>query len=68
MYCEAWRNDDLRAVVELVRSQQDPVVDLWAAFGEPADPALLLDDGLHPSLAGQTRIVREVLKSLARQG
>lgn len=62
----AWSNRDLRAIAALVRSQRDPVVDLQAAFGDPADPALLLPDGLHPSLAGQTVIVRALVERLAK--
>jgi acyl-CoA thioesterase I len=62
----AWSNHDLRAVADLVRRQPDPVVDLQAAFGDPADPDLLLSDGLHPSLAGQTVIVKALVEQLTR--
>jgi lysophospholipase L1-like esterase len=61
----AWSNRDLRAVAEVVRGQPDPVVDVQAVFGVPADPGLLLADGLHPSLAGQKAIVRAVVERLA---
>jgi acyl-CoA thioesterase I len=61
----AWSNRDLSAIAALVRRQCDPVVDLQAAFGDPADPVLLLPDGLHPSLAGQKVIVRALVERLA---
>jgi lysophospholipase L1-like esterase len=61
----AWSNRDLRAVADVVRGQPDPVVDVQAVFGVPADPGLLLADGLHPSLAGQKAIVRAVVERLA---
>jgi lysophospholipase L1-like esterase len=56
-----WRNEDLDGVADIVRRQPGPVVDLQEAFGAPVDPALLLDDGLHPSLAGQERIAAAVV-------
>jgi len=60
----AWRNHDLRAVAAAIRRQPDAVVDLQPVFGSPPDPALLLPDGLHPSLAGQSAIVRALLHHL----
>lgn len=59
-----WRNDDLRAAAEVVRRQPDPHVDLQPLFGTPADPGLLISDGLHPNLAGQKVIVRAVVERL----
>ena len=63
-----WRNDDLHAVAEVVRRQPDPHVDLQPLFGTPADPGLLLSDGLHPNLAGQVVIVRAVVERLVGLG
>ena len=63
-FCESgitWRSSELDAVAEAVRRQLDPVIDLYPVFGYPANPALLEDDGLHPSPAGQLKIVRAVL-------
>ena len=37
---------------------------LQDVLGMPPDPSLLLPDGLHPSLAGQTAIVRAVVETL----
>lgn len=63
-----WRNDDLRAVADAVRQQPDLHVDLQPLFGTPADPGLLLSDGLHPNLSGQKVIVRAVVEALAGLG
>ena len=63
-----WSNEDLSAIADAVRDQPDLVVDLWTTFGTPADPDLLLPDGLHPSLAGQIKIVSDLVDRLsARQ-
>jgi lysophospholipase L1-like esterase len=63
-----WRNRDLTAIADAMTQVaahgQDPLVNLQAVFGLPPDPALLLPDGLHPSLAGQTAIVRAVVEAL----
>jgi acyl-CoA thioesterase I len=62
-----WRNADLAEVARLVRevAGKDPLVDLWKAFGEPAEPELLLPDGLHPSLAGQKAIAAALVERLS---
>lgn len=60
-----WRNADLAVVAAAVRRQPDPHVDLQSLFGLPADPALFISDGLHPSLAGQKVIVRAVVEHLS---
>ncbi len=61
-----WRNADLAEVARLVRevAGEDPLVDLWEAFGQPAEPKFLLPDGLHPSLAGQKAIVAALVERL----
>ena len=61
----SWTNEDLIAVGNAVRRQTDPVVDVQAVFGVPARPALLLDDGLHPSLTGQMAIVKALVERLS---
>jgi len=48
---------------ELVRGLPGVVVDAAAAFGPPPCSALLVD-GVHPTLAGQLRIVRAVVAAL----
>ncbi|MGN6811297.1 MAG: SGNH/GDSL hydrolase family protein [Thermomicrobiales bacterium] len=60
----SWRNDDLAAIAATVRRQPDPCVDVQSRFGRPANPDLLLPDGLHPNLAGQTLIARAVVERL----
>jgi lysophospholipase L1-like esterase len=59
-----WLNRDLEAIAGVMRSLPDPLVDLQAAFGSPADPGLLLPDGLHPALEGQKRIVTALVDRL----
>ena len=61
----ALRNDDLAAVADLVRAQDDPVVDVQAVFGRPAPAELVGSDGIHPSLAGQRAIAKALVERLA---
>ena len=58
-------NEDMRAAADAVRRQPDPVLDLHKVLGNEANPDFLLDDGLHPSLTGQKRIVRALVEQLA---
>jgi len=58
------RNDDLVAVADVLRDEPDPVVDLVTLFGQPAAAGLLMDDGVHPTLAGQQAIVRALVERL----
>ena len=48
-----------------MRDLDEPVVDLVTAFGDPVEEGLQGPDGLHPTLAGQTTIVRAVVERLA---
>jgi acyl-CoA thioesterase-1 len=59
-----FRNDDIVASGDLVRAQEDAVVDVQAVFGLPADPELQGPDGVHPSLAGQRAIARAFVERL----
>ena len=59
-----WSNDDLAAIADLMCQRPEPAVDLQPLFGLPADPGLLLDDGLHPNIAGQKIIARAVGEKL----
>jgi len=61
----SWSNDHMAALANLVRQQADPVVDLQPIFGIPAKAEYLLDDGLHPSLAGQKVILRALVEKLS---
>ncbi len=60
-----WSNEQLAGIGNQMRQMRDPVVDLQPIFGVPANANYLLDDGLHPSLAGQKAIVRAVVEKLA---
>ena len=65
-----WRNMDLMKISELVHevAREDPLVGLWEAFGDPAEPDFLLPDGLHPSLEGQKVIAAALVERLGREG
>ncbi len=62
-----WCNVNLAEVARLVRevAGEDPLVDLWKAFGDPPEPEFLLPDGLHPSLAGQKAIAAALVEQLS---
>jgi lysophospholipase L1-like esterase len=60
------RNEDVQAIARFIARQPDPVVDLQAVFGQPANPALLMDDGLHPNLEGHKAILRALLQRINR--
>jgi lysophospholipase L1-like esterase len=64
-----WRNADLSEVAGLVRevAGSDPLIDLWRAFGDPANLEFLLPDGLHPSLAGQKAIASALVEQLSKR-
>lgn len=57
-------NDDVVAIGDYIRKQKEPVVDIQAVFGTPADPGLQGSDGVHPSLAGQKAIARAFVEGL----
>jgi acyl-CoA thioesterase-1 len=64
----AWRNTDIEAKAdalrEIARRHDLTFVDLTDSLGRPPDPALLLDDGLHPNPNGHRRILEAVLRTL----
>ena len=61
----AWRNADIEKVNAFLSRQPDLVVDVHAAFGDPASSPLLGPDGVHPSLAGHTLIAKTVVETLS---
>ncbi|HOO78600.1 MAG TPA: GDSL-type esterase/lipase family protein [bacterium] len=63
-----WRNRDVAAVADLVRRLPETVVDVRPGFGDPPDPGLFQDDGVHPSPEGQKVIVRALVEGLAAAG
>jgi len=60
----AWRNADIENINAFLSQQSDPVVDLYAAFGDPVASPLLGPDGVHASLAGHTVIAKAVVERL----
>ncbi|MFG1945462.1 SGNH/GDSL hydrolase family protein [Nonomuraea sp. NPDC048826] len=59
-----WRNDDVVALAKEVSTFPEPVVDLTAVFGVPADPELQGPDGVHVTMAGQVAIVKALVQLL----
>ena len=57
-----FRNEDVAAVACAVREFGGPTIDLFSILGSPPPADLLMDDGLHFTLAGQRRIALEVLR------
>lgn len=57
-----FRNEDLARVAKLIRDSDEPTVDVFSALGVPPAADLLMDDGLHFTIAGQKRLALEVLR------
>jgi lysophospholipase L1-like esterase len=57
-----FRNEDLARVAQTIRDVGRDVIDVFSAFGTPPPSDLLEGDGLHFTVAGQKRLVLEVLK------
>src|SRR5215471_3054975 len=57
-----FRNEDVARVAAAVRDIGAPTVDLFSILGTPPAPELLMDDGLHLTLAGQKRLAFEVIR------
>ncbi len=62
-----FRPEDAAAAADAIRSQPGPVLDLDLVFGRPPAPDLYEDDGVHPNLLGQMRIVRALVARLAEE-
>lgn len=60
-----WRADDIAALAEAARALPAPVIDVYAAFMDAGAAQLLLPDGIHPTIAGQSLIAELVLRELA---
>ena len=60
----SWRNTDIVALADRIRTFDEPVVDLVEDFGVPAHPDLQGPDGVHPSVTGQQRIVTALVATL----
>lgn len=61
-----FRNEDLARVAESLRSLGAPLVDLFALLGTPPASPLLMEDGLHFTLAGQKRLTLEILRGWSK--
>jgi lysophospholipase L1-like esterase len=59
-------NEDIARVGKAVRELGEPAVDLFAELGAPPPPALLMEDGLHFTQAGQQRVALEILRGWSR--
>lgn len=62
-----FRNEDVARIAESLRRIGAPLVDLFALFGTPPAPELLMEDGLHLTLAGQKRLALEILRGWSKQ-
>lgn len=61
-----FRNEDIARVASALRAIDAPTVDLFSLLGTPPAPELLMDDGLHFTLAGQQRVALEVLRGWSK--
>jgi acyl-CoA thioesterase-1 len=57
-----FRNEDIARVAKAVRALGSPTIDLFSSLGATPPSELLMDDGLHFTLAGQKRIALEVVR------
>jgi acyl-CoA thioesterase I len=58
------RDADVRAIAEAIHRLGDPVIDLHELF--EGRPGLLMEDGVHPTLEGQTAIAAAVASALGQ--
>jgi acyl-CoA thioesterase-1 len=61
-----FRNEDVGRVAAALRDLGAPTVDLFSILGTPPAPELLMDDGLHLTLAGQKRLAFEILRGWSK--
>ena len=57
-----FRNEDLARVAKILRDIDGPTIDVFSDLGTPPPADLLMEDGLHFTLAGQKRLALEVIK------
>ncbi|WP_394840682.1 GDSL-type esterase/lipase family protein [Pendulispora brunnea] len=58
-----FRNEDVARVAAAVGDLDAPTVDLFSILGTPPPPELLMEDGLHFTLAGQKRLAFEIIRA-----
>jgi lysophospholipase L1-like esterase len=63
-----WRSNEVVQVADIVRRQQCSVVDVHRAFVGPDLGSYLAADGVHPSVAGQQRILQVLVSALSDEG
>lgn len=60
----SWRAADITEVAAVVRAQDPAAIDLHAVFTS-CDTSVMLPDGVHPNLAGQTLILQTLVAGLS---
>ena len=61
-----FRDEDVARVAAAIRDIGAPTVDLFSILGTPPAPELLMDDGLHLTLAGQKRLAFEIIRGWSK--
>lgn len=61
-----FRNENVAQVAAALRDIKAPTIDVFSILGAPPAPELLLDDGLHLTLAGQKRLTLEVIRGWSK--
>lgn len=61
-----FRNEDLARVAKILREGDGPVIDAFSTLGSPPPCDLLMDDGLHFTVAGQKRMAFEVIRGWSK--
>ena len=61
-----FRNEDLSRIGEIVRGVDENAIDAFSNLGAPPPAELLMEDGLHLTMAGQKRLVRAMLEGWAK--
>lgn len=61
-----FRNEDVARVAAAVRDIDAPTVDLFSILGTPPAPELLMEDGLHFTVAGQARLAFEIMRGWSK--
>lgn len=62
-----FRNEDVARIADSLRRIGAPLVDLYTLLGAPPAPLLLMEDGLHLTLAGQKRLALELLRGWSKE-
>jgi len=60
----SWRSADVAEIAQLIRALDPAAIDLYSAFG-PHQGDLILADGVHPNMGGQSFILRTLIAGLS---